>query len=327
MLNELGREISKQLISPNVASSSAMAPYRVLKKYKLNYRLTPAAKFAKLNGIVPGHDIVLTSYSGVVSSPDDFYAITGRHSRITVAGIDLKYDTRKLQDEMDLQNAVFLSARVMAANRLATSSRTWAKLMKRDPHAAKQWVLVDRRILYNYNSLVMDAKQNELVEALLNEGHASTVEALSAENNKSVADRLVGLVWIVDNVPNRLHGEDETERIIEGRKLYLEGIPHFAETGGVVGSTDVSPATDPGFEYLKQSPEGSTHSVRFYALAPGRSEYTEGMTVIHGAQDDDEDKSLPNFDELVNDSASLVESEGRVPALTLAGFSSKWAWT
>lgn len=301
-----------------------MAPYRVLKKYKLNYRLTPAAKFTKLNGIVPGHDIVLTSYAGVVSSPEDFYAITGRHSRITVAGINLKYDLGKLHDEVDLQNAVFLSARVMAANRLATSSRTWAKLMKRDPHAAKQWVLVDRRILYNYNSVVMDAKQNELVEALLNEGQGqSTVVALSAENEKSVADRLVGLVWIVDNVPARLHGEDETERIIDRKKLYLDGTPHYKETGGLVGSSDGS--TDPGFEYLKQSQEGSTHSVRFYALAPGRSEYTEGMTVIHGAQDGNEN----DVDELVDkdyDGANLAETEGRVPALTLAGFSSKWTW-
>lgn len=291
--------------------SSVKSPYRVLKKYKLNYRLSPAAKFAKLNAIVPGHDIVLTSASGVISSSDEFYAITGRHSRITVAGIDIRFHPR-LYTRMDGWS-VFSAARVMAASRLATSSRSWAKLMKRDPFSAKQWILVDRKVLQSYNSYVTATKENELVEAVI-EGRQLNLNAPQVEK-QSVIDRVVGLIWVVENVPGRLHGEDVTAAtMLSEKQLHLQGTPHFAET---LEESGLEKETGPEFEYLKESEE-KKHSVRFYAHAKGRSDYIEGLTVIHNNGGINE-----NGD---HEGIGVENGEDEGPTLSMAGFSSKWTW-
>lgn len=300
--------------------SSAMAPHRVLKKYKLNYRLAPAAKFSKLNGIVPGHDVVFTGYSGVVSSPDDFYAITGRHSKIVIAGVTLKYAPEKLRSEIDLQEVVPLAARVMASNRLAISVRTWTKWMKRDPNgAARQWLLVDRRVLHKYNSLVMDERQNELVEALLVEvdGTRGDLANRSPDSNRIGSERLEGLIWIVDNTVSRLHGEDVTEDVVASGKALLVGTPRFKETLEESGVSD-----GPTFEHLTTPQEELSHTVRFHALAPGRSEYMDEISVIYGGQS----FAAASPPREAEDDMDQSERSGAEPALTVAGVSGKWSW-
>lgn len=283
--------------------------HRVLKKYKLNYRISPTVRSA--NAIVPGQDIVFTSSAGVVASADDFYAITGRHARITIAGVDLKYSAEALQRETELLQVVPLPARVMAANRLAISTRTWAKLMKRDPYGARQWVVIDRRVMHRYNNAVMDAKQSELVEAFLEGGVVEKEPNQNNGNNNLPLEKLEGLIWIVDNAISRLHGEDVTERMLQSGKAVIDGTPRFKETQKESGLSN----DEPSYEQLKQVPEEFSFAVRFFAIAPGRSEYLEGMTVIHGG----EEMVAAATDQLEGD----VEGE---PAWSMSGSSSKWTW-
>lgn len=307
----------------------------MLKKYKLNYRLSPAVKFAKPSAVVPGHDIVLTSAPGVISSTDEFYAITGRHSRITVAGTDIRYEPRT-SPRLDLSSLVFLPARVMAANRLATSARTWAKLMKRDPQGAQQWLLVDRKVLQSYNTFVVESrKQDELIEATVGDRQPSPGAAKEEDvAPPSLVERVAGLIWVVDNVPQRLHGEDVTADTMlgHGRSLQLDGTPHFQETLIESGLDSVAE-----LGYLKQETaahEEDRHSVRFYALASGGSEYEEGLTVMHrssssgGGGKGDVDNGHHNEE---NDAGhgrgrSVSGEADAVPASSMAGFSSKWTW-
>lgn len=303
----MGNYFASLLILVSVSNSSQKrSEFRLLKKYCLNYRMAPTAKFAKVNAIVPGNDIVLTSASGVISSIDEFYAITGRHSRITVAGIDIRYEESLTEARKDLSTTLFIGARIMAANRLATSSRSWAKLMKRDPYGAKQWLLVDRKVLQSYNALMV--KENE------DENELEPEERLH-----SPADNMVGLLWVVDNVPNRLHGEDVTQQIVDGHKqLHLFGVPYFAET---LAESGISMPSETEFEGLRLKETESKHSLRFYALATDQSEYMEGLTVMHsndvGSQGAAE--SIP--------SGEAGEGEGeKGPSLSMAGFSSKWTW-
>lgn len=301
----------------------------MLKKYKLNYRLSPAEQFSRINAIVPGHEIILTSASGVISSPDDFYAITGRHSRLTVAGIPIQYGS-SVASKLDPKNFLFLPARAMAANRLATCSRNWAKLMKRDPQGgAKQWLVLDRKVLHTYNSYIAERKQNELVDASIDARQLNAVE-LVTERPSSVVEGVAGLLWIVDNVPGRLHGEDVTSEVMEGKRLlHLEGVPHFPET---LQESGLLPSYDADYEFLKQEQareeEEPLHSVRFYVLpAMGGSEYAEGLTVIHSEQSVGEDQQHTGHDIITGD-RGLVEAEDREPTLSSSGggFSSKWVW-
>lgn len=285
--------------------------------------MAPPGKQNLHNTVVPGHSIVLTSFSGVISSTDEFYAITGRHSRLTVLGVDLKYEP-KLHTDMDLVSTVFLAARVTAVNRLAVSSRSWAKLMKRDPHvSAKQWVVADRKVLHTYNSFLVENES----ELSAREGDSSTTTASIAP----LADRISGLVWIVDHVPGRLHGEDVTAAILERKSLRLDGVPHFEETllaSGLTLANDVATTGQPGFEYLKHSDvvapaeeEQSSHTVKFYAIASSKSDYSEGMVVVHSGQDS----------ELGSRGAGNSPEEAEEPTsdsmFNLDGFSSKWTWT
>lgn len=326
-----------QIVMPPSLHSSVKSPHRILKKYKMNYRQTSSGHFGKQN-TVPGKEIVLTSSPGVISSADGFYAITGQHSRLTVAGIDILYNPQE-ESKLDVQNFVFLGARVMAANRLATSSRSWAKLMKRDPYSAKQWILVDRKVLRSYNLYVAEAVQQNGVEAVSpNQIDGGGAEDKEKTTKQSVSDGVAGIIWVVDNVPGRLHGEDVTALTVMGAKrLHLEGVPHFRETLYESGLSSGNGA-DPEFEYLKQAPvaEGAqpTHSLRFYALSSGRTDYAEGLTVIHssdgdegdgrvvgGAEDQEEGAGIGNVE------VGLVADEDRAPTLTMAGgFFSKWTW-
>lgn len=300
--------------------SSINSKYRVLKKYKLNYRPSPHLKYA--NTIVPGHDIVLTSSSGVISSGDEFYAVTGRLSRITVAGIDIRYE-RTQHSTMDLANLVFMNARVMAANRLATSGHTWARLMKRDACGAKQWLVVDRKVMKGYNVMLAKKDDEELVQT-------------DEEKRSSVVSRLAGLVWVVDNVPKRLHGEDVSEKVMgNGGRLHLEGMPNFPETLEDSGLTVNGNSVE--FEYLRQEEEvdkGASHSLTFTAKASAsNSEFEENLEVRHSSKEGSERQKNDPEDGDGDDAGSSnregeEESEdNRGPAFSLADFSSKWTWT
>lgn len=302
----------------------------------MNYRQTTTGHFGKQN-TVPGLEIVLTSSPGVISSSDGFYAITGLHSRLTVAGIDILYNPQE-GSGLDVQNFVFLGARVMAANRLATSSRSWAKLMKRDPYSAKQWILVDRKVLRSYNLYVAEAMQQNSVE-VVSMNQIDGGEGAEKEKNSKQSDGVAGIIWVVDNVPGRLHGEDVTALTVMGAKrLHLAGLPHFRETLDESGLSSGNGA-DPEFEYLKQAPAADDaeprHSLRFYALSSGRTDYAEGLTVIHssdgddgrvvgGAEDQEEGAGIGGGS---GAEVGLVEDEDRAPTLAMAGgFFSKWTW-
>lgn len=265
-----------------VHCSPTKIQHRVLKKYKLNYRLAPGTKFAHSDALVPGHDIVmLTSASGVISSIDEFYAVSGRHTKMSVAGVDIRYEPQRLLP-MNLENYVFSAARVMAANRLANSPRNWSKLMKRDPWGAQQWLLIDRKVLHSYNSFVTRAKQNELVNAMIDDRQTPSV---SADEKESVATKVIsGLVWVVDNVPGRLHAEDVTGI----RELVLSGDPHFAET--LIESGITTGGADAGFEYLKDGGNGNglIHSLKFSIKATDVSDYAESLTALRSGDNAEE---------------------------------------
>lgn len=293
----------------------------------MNYRLSPTAK----HHIVPGNDIVLTSTAGVISSTDEFYGINGRHSRLTVAGINMRYEPQ-LSSRIQLEKMVFLGARVMTANRLATSSRAWAKFMKRDPQSAQQWLLIDRKVLKGYNSF----QGHEVVEAMIDEGHVEHQAKTSTQSSPPV-EEVAGLFWIVDNVPGRLHGEEVTaEALASAKELQLQGHPHFRETL----EESRLPASGPEFQYLKESQEhnNNRHSIQFYVIASGRTDYRERLSLNSLGEGDSQETS--SFSGRVDREAAAAaamdggdaveQGEDKGPtwsALEEGGFFSQWTWS
>ncbi|KAJ8882858.1 hypothetical protein PR048_014672 [Dryococelus australis] len=119
---------------------------RMMKRYHLNYHLLPRNSFE----IVPGKEIVFSSYPGALSSQDDFYVVTGPSEaaenahKIVVAGTAIDNYSNALWSKVNTDK-VLTTARVMVANRLASDGKSWSKNLEKYNSGTgnKQWVVAD----------------------------------------------------------------------------------------------------------------------------------------------------------------------------------------
>jgi hypothetical protein len=192
---------------------------KIVKTYRFNYHFGPNVS----NRLVANTDITFTSYPGCIASTDDFYLAHGKHSRIIVSGIKLKYNDDIQVHGIDLDSAVLMSVRVMAANRLAHNGKSWAKYMSRDPDiGAKQWLVIDEKRL-KYLKVEDDANRDEEIvtsssafgDGLLKESNDVPTNSVVVMDKEPVVTHAVNnknIVWMIDNTWKRLHGEDVTAR-------------------------------------------------------------------------------------------------------------------
>lgn len=208
---------------------------RIVKKYKFNYHFSREAK----SHVVPGSNIIFSGYPGVLASTDDFYKISGRHGHLIVAGVGIVNKNSDLWHQLDLRSNVILSARAMAANRLAYNGRSWSRVMAKDPGTgSKQWLISDRKILRH---LITTRKAAEFTEkspvpSVLETQTVkmSTYQPFEESSQESVQIKsdfeTRGLVWLVDQLPGRLYAEDVTETLYKYGTIFCNGIPYFNAT-------------------------------------------------------------------------------------------------
>lgn len=210
---------------------------KIVKTYRFNYHLGPDTRH-----LVANTDITFTSYPGCVASTDDFYLAHGKHSRIIVSGVKLKHENDMQLHGIDLDGAVLMSVRVMAATRLAHNGKAWARFMSRDPDiGAKQWLVVDEKRLKYLN---IEDQPVETEEEAVTSAAATVDDDLPVHNNEiptdSVREREMekaalltpavnsrDIVWLIDNTWKRLHGEDVTARFKKDVAWNLDGVPYF----------------------------------------------------------------------------------------------------
>ncbi|KAG5681692.1 hypothetical protein PVAND_011103 [Polypedilum vanderplanki] len=207
---------------------------KIVKTYRFNYHHGPTPS----HHLVTNTDITFTSYPGCIASTDDFYLAHGKHSRIIVSGIKLKYGDDTQVHGIDLDSAVLMSVRVMAAIRLAHNGKSWAKYMAQDPDiGAKQWLVIDeKRLKYLYVENEQH-KDEEFVtslptidDSLNNEIPTDNIGLVEKEEEKTTVMHAVNsrnIVWMIDNTWKRLHGEDVTERFKKDLAWNCDGVPYF----------------------------------------------------------------------------------------------------
>lgn len=205
-------EAAWQLLFGHSTAGSYASMLRIQKRYKFHYHFTPNQR----TNTVPGVDITFTGYPGILGSTDDFYIVKGRQVQSIVAGVGIKNENVALWKNVNITDAVPLAARVMAANRIAQNRKTWGKAMSRHPFTgSKQWVTVDLLKLSATDSA--EDKQNQTEEVPV-----------------PVADRLnanKGLVWIVEQLPGKLHFKDVSENFLltPNSTWIANGVPYFED--------------------------------------------------------------------------------------------------
>jgi hypothetical protein len=227
----VGGDNPKVLIGHS-SSGNYNSMLKIIKTYRFNYHRGPDAS----NQLVANTDITFSSYPGSIASTDDFYLANGKHSRIIVAGVKMKYEQRMQVHGIDLDGAIFMSARVMAANRLAHNGKSWAKLMAIDPDfGAKQWLVIDEKRLKYLKINGSNLADGEEMTAVTS---SSTLnDGLLIENNEIPVDNLImfdkdkivsnrNIVWLVDNTWKRLHGEDVTAKL-KSDQVWMNGKRNF----------------------------------------------------------------------------------------------------
>lgn len=224
---------SRKILIGHSSEGSYASMLRVLKKYKFHYHFSTSHKTNEVSGV----DIAFTSYPASLASSDDFYIIGGRKTKLTVTGIRLENQNVNLWKTVDVKDSVLLAARVMSANRLAHSGRTWAKVMSRNPgFGTKQWLILDTKRLQQTAEGENEVETLEEVKKLhlLDEDHDNISEEQKIEEAEDFLEMVKpnndvsGITWIVDQLPGRLHAEDMTDEIIFGGGVWTgSGMPFF----------------------------------------------------------------------------------------------------
>lgn len=223
---------SWQLLFGHSTAGSYASMLRIQKRYKFHYHFGPNQRL----NTVPGIDVTFTGYPGILASTDDFYIVKGRQVQAIVAGVGMKNENLNLWQTVNIQEAVPLAARVMAANRVAQNRKTWTKAMSRHPFTgSKQWITVDLNKLAPlgalYKTLDKDEKLDDKPVPLNPYDEALITERLN---------RFKGMVWIAEQLPGRLHMKDVTEQFVaDNTTAWLaNGVPYFEE---MLETSKVSP--------------------------------------------------------------------------------------
>ena len=132
LIKKVGQEVLTGHATWHVYES---LPYRMLKRYNLNYHQVSGA-------LVPGHTIAMSSYAGTLFSLDDYYSVSsGLASLETTLFV---YNSSLLEQNSPL-GQLWEPVRVMVANRLATGGRDWAQLFSQFNSGTynNQWMVLD----------------------------------------------------------------------------------------------------------------------------------------------------------------------------------------
>lgn len=208
------------------SSGSYSAMLRMIKKYRFYYHFSSDPN----SHLVPGINITFTGYPGIISSADDFYMITGKHSQLTVGGIGIWNENVDLWDNVDLDKSVLLSARLMAANRLAHGGRTWSKIMARDPSfGSKQWIVLDNKRLHHLTAEEFASFNTTSNKTVVKQGAPDNYNFNESPSEEEMINAHKGIIWVADQLPGRLHAEDMTGRIIKKGYWIGSGRPWFNE--------------------------------------------------------------------------------------------------
>jgi len=117
---------------------------RILKRYTMPLKRTPTSNNTYLGDIVPGYDLIFSSYPGTLQSIDDFYMTRPANLTILETTLDIYNDDlyRNLQ-----VTSVPEWIRVIIANRLANSGREWVDkfFMYNDGTYNNEWMLIDMK--------------------------------------------------------------------------------------------------------------------------------------------------------------------------------------
>lgn len=199
--------VIKKVLIGHSSDNSQSSLLRIFKKYKFHYHKNN--KDHK-SGEVTGIDMIFTGYPGCIASTDDFYIIRGKNSKLTIGGTRIKNQNYDLMKNIEIDNSVLIAARVMAANRLAHNGYTWSNLMtKNTGFGTKQW-------------LVIDVKQLQTREE-----NGSTSDNVTSS---AVKQHQKDVLWIVDQLPGRLQGEDITENVcFNAGYWFSNGLPYIKE--------------------------------------------------------------------------------------------------
>ncbi|XP_046834493.1 putative phospholipase B-like lamina ancestor [Vespa crabro] len=144
-LKALNRENKEPLIA---IGHNTAAPYakmlRLLKRYKFNYHILPTSKNVAR---IPSRSIIMSSYPGALSSHDEFYLMTTENRELIIAGIPLSVSTRDPWNFVNLEDQVMSSIKIMTANRLATDSKSWSKILafENGGNSMHQWITFEPR--------------------------------------------------------------------------------------------------------------------------------------------------------------------------------------
>lgn len=214
-----------QLLFGHSTAGSYASMLRIQKRYKFHYHFGPNQR----SNTVPGVDITFTGYPGILASTDDFYIVKGRHVQSIVGGVGIKNENMALWQTVNLKESMPLAARVMAANRISQNRRTWAKAMSKHPTTGcKQWVSIDWTKLGPLDKLYHALSEDEIEDKPV---------ALNPVDEAAIKERLnrySGLVWIVEQLPGRMHSKDVTERFLTSTDnvtsaWLANGVPYFDE--------------------------------------------------------------------------------------------------
>ncbi|CAO1406559.1 unnamed protein product [Diamesa serratosioi] len=231
------------------------AMLKIVKKYRFRYHYGPGLK----NNLVTNTDITFTSYPGCIASTDDFYILRGKQTKLLVGGVRILNNNSNLLRSIDFLGTVFMSARVMAANRLAHNGKSFSKILSRDPGlGAKQWLVVDAKRMKNVYAFLKQQQLEENQEQPVTSATTSDDGIIFMENDLSESSEesdLVNfektapafnnnisnnqnLIWLVDQAYGRLHAEDVTSTYKFNSNEYwiLDGNPYFQQIHEISGT-------------------------------------------------------------------------------------------
>lgn len=227
---------------------SSEGEYSSMIKMVKNYRMRYHFHEKYDSKLVSNTNIEFSSYPGVLSSSDEFYVLSGKMSKLIVGGVRIKNANKNLLRSVNLESSVLSAARVMAASRLSRSPKQFARYLARDPaFGGKQWLVLDERRLNRVYPRIRDIAnsidnnvQTEATpvtsattissEKVFMDGKLRQLEISDSMNLEKVVEPSINehdLIWVIDQIPDRLHGQDVTTQFDLKRYWLIDGNVYF----------------------------------------------------------------------------------------------------
>ncbi|KAL1768732.1 phospholipase B-like 2 [Sigmodon hispidus] len=111
---------------------------RIIKKYRMQFREGPKEVYP----LIPGNNLIFSSYPGAIFSGDDFYIL---ESGLVTLETTIGNKNPALWKYVQPQGCVLEWIRNIVANRLASDGATWAEIFRRFNSGTynNQWMIVD----------------------------------------------------------------------------------------------------------------------------------------------------------------------------------------